>query len=44
VPIATALIPLASGIAIFRYRLYEIDVIAQRTLLYGLLTAIVAGV
>ena len=43
VPIATALIPLASGIAIFRYRLYDIDVLVQRALLYGLLSAIVAG-
>jgi hypothetical protein len=43
VPIATALVPLASGIAIFRYRLYDIDVLVQRALLYGLLSAILAG-
>jgi hypothetical protein len=43
IPIATVLIPLASGVAIFRYRLYDIDVLVQRTLLYVLLTAIVAG-
>ena len=43
VPFVTALIPLASGIAIFRYRLYDIDVLVQRALLYGLLTAILAG-
>lgn len=43
IPIATVLIPLASGVAIFRYRLYDIDVLVQRTLLYGLLSAIVAG-
>ena len=42
-PIGTALIPLASGVAIFRYRLYDIDVLVQRALLYGLLSAIVAG-
>ena len=43
VPLGTALIPIASGIAIFRYRLYDIDVLVQRALLYGLLTAILAG-
>jgi MFS family permease len=39
-----AAIPTAVGIAIFRYRLYEIDRIINRTLVYGLLTAILAGV
>jgi len=37
-------IPAATGIAILRYRLYEIDTIINRALVYGLLTAIVAGI
>ena len=44
VSLSYSLIPLSMGIAILRYRLWEIDRILSRTVSYALVTAVVLGV
>jgi hypothetical protein len=42
--LVVALVPIAAGIAILPYRLYDIDRLINRTLVYGLLTALLGAV
>jgi hypothetical protein len=41
--VAFGAIPIATGIAVLKYRLYDVDLIIRRTLVYGVLTGALAG-
>jgi hypothetical protein len=43
-PVAVSMIPIAIGVAVLKYRLYDIDRVINRTLVYGLLTILLGAV
>ena len=44
VPVGFAALPVCVGVAVLRYRLYDIDRIISRVISYAIITAVLAGV
>ncbi len=44
ISVGVAAVPVAIGIAVFRYRLYDIDIVINKTLVYGSLAVFITGV
>lgn len=42
--VAVPLIPIAIAVAVLKYHLYDVDLVINRTLVYGLLTAVLAAI
>jgi signal transduction histidine kinase len=43
-PVLLPLVPLSIGVAVLRYRLYDLDIVVNRTIVYTVLSGLVAGV
>jgi len=44
ISVGVAAVPVAIGVAVFKYRLYDIDIVISKTLVYGSLAVFITGV